>query len=65
MVPLPFVGEEDTEYVARKAVPEVAPLGVLVSSLPVTLPVGLEPSAVNSPVKASTAKETGFVAKPA
>jgi hypothetical protein len=35
------------------------------SSVPVILPVGVAPSAENSPEKAATPNATGFVAKPA
>src|SRR5260370_16315427 len=63
-VPLPFVGDEDTEYVAFRATPEFVPLGAEISSLPVILPVGLAPSAVNSPAKGATPKVAGVIAKP-
>jgi hypothetical protein len=64
MVPLPFVGDEDTEYVALKATPGFGPLDAPVSSVPVTFP-GLAPSAVNSPEKTSTPNVAGVVVKPA
>ena len=48
MVPLPFVGDGDMEYVALTATLELGPLGAPKSSMPVKLPVGLAPSAVNS-----------------
>src|SRR6266850_3089292 len=64
-VPLPFVGDEDTEYVALRATPEFVPLGAEISSLPVILPVGLAPSAVNSPAKEATPKVAGVIVKPA
>ena len=54
MVPLPFVtgGSEDMEeYVAVAATPKRAPLGAPMSSVPVRVPVGLAPSAVNTPEK--------------
>ncbi len=63
-VPLPFVGDEDTEYVAFRATPEFVPLGAEISSLPVILPVGVALSAVNSPAKGATPKVAGVIAKP-
>src|SRR3979490_2099163 len=65
MVPLPFVGDKATEYVALKATLGFGPLGAPISSVPVILPVGLAPSAENSPEKTTTPKSTGLVAKPA
>jgi len=65
MVPLPLVGEGDTEYVALNAAPETGPLGAPMSSAPVILPVGVAPSAENSPEKTVTPKAAGLVAKPA
>src|ERR1700704_2155345 len=65
MVPLPFVGDGDIEYVALNATPGFGPLGAPISSVPVILPVGLAPSAENSPEKTTTPKSTGLVAKPA
>lgn len=65
MAPLPLVGAGDTEYVALNAAPETGPLGVPMSSAPVMLPVGLAPSAANSPEKTVTPKPTGLVAYPA
>jgi hypothetical protein len=65
MVPLPLVGDGDTEYVALNAAPETGPLGAPMSSAPVILPVGVAPSAVNSPEKTTTPKSIGLVAKPA
>jgi len=65
MVPRPLVGDEVTEYVALKAAPETGPLGAPISSVPVILPVGLAPSAANSPEKTTTPKLTGLVAYPA
>jgi hypothetical protein len=62
MVPLPFVGDEVIEYVALKATPDFGPAGAPMSSVPVILPVGLEPSAENSPEKTTTPKSTGLVA---
>ena len=64
MVPLPFVGDEDTEYVAFTATPKFGPLGEPVSSVPVMVPVGLAPFAVNSPEKIVTPSVIGAVAKP-
>jgi len=40
MVPLPFVGDEVTEYIALKATPGFGPLGAPMSSVPVISPVG-------------------------
>src|ERR1700675_4078012 len=65
MIPLPFVGDEDMEYVALTAVPRLAPLGAPISSVAGILPVGLAPSAVNSPEKILTPSAAGVVAKPA
>ncbi len=65
MVPLPFVGDEDTEYVALNATPGLGPLEPPISSVPVILPVGLAPSAVNSPEKTTTPNPAGLVVKPA
>jgi hypothetical protein len=64
-VPLPFVGEEDMEYVALNAWPEIGPLASPRSTVPARLPVGLAPFAVNSPVKTVTAKSAGVLAMPA
>ncbi len=61
MLPLPFVGDEATEYVALKATPGVGPLGAPMSSVPAILPEGLAPSAVNSPEKTTTPKSAGLV----
>jgi|SRR5882762_1713215 len=65
MVPLPFVGEEEMEYVALNAEPETGPLEAPISSMPVILPVGLAPSAVNSPEKIATFDVAGLIAEPA
>src|SRR5260370_12194476 len=65
MVPRPLVGDEVTEYVALKAGPETGPLGAPISSVPIMLPVGLAPSAVNSPEKGTTPNVAGVVVKPA
>src|SRR6267143_4773714 len=65
MVPLPFVGDGDIENVALKATPGFGPLCAPMSSVPVILPVGLAPSAENSPEKTTTPNATGLVAKPA
>lgn len=59
MVPRPLVGEGEREYVAWKAAPETGPLRAPMSSVPVRLPVGLVPSAANSPEKAVTANVAG------
>src|SRR5690242_20303487 len=63
--PLPFVGVEDTEYVAFTATPRLGPFGAPISSVPLRLPVGLTPSAVNSPEKMVTPSAAGVVAEPA
>ena len=47
------------------AAPEVGPLDAPISSVPVILPVGLAPSAVNSPERTATSNATGLVVKPA
>src|SRR5882724_4866825 len=65
MRPLPFAGEEATEYVALNAAPATGPLGAPMSAVPVRLPVGVAPSAANSPEKTVTPKSAGCVAKPA
>ena len=65
MVPLPFVGDDDTEYVALNATPEFGPLESLISSTPVILPFGLAPSAVNSPDKVPAPNVAIVVVKPA
>ena len=65
MVPLPFVGDADTEYVALNATPEFGPLESLISSTPVILPFGLAPSAVNSPDKVPPTNVAIVVVKPA
>ena len=59
IVPRPLVGDDDTEYPALNAVPEAGPLGAPISSWPVILPVGVAPSAVNSPEKTVTPKAAG------
>jgi hypothetical protein len=64
-VPLPFVGDEDTEYVALNATPEFGPLESLISSMPVILPFGLAPSAVNSPEKVPPPNVAIVAVKPA
>ena len=65
MVPLPLVGEGDTEYVALKAPPGFGPLDAPMSSVPVRLPVGVAPFAENSPEKTVTPNAAGLVVKPA
>ena len=65
MIPLPLIGDEDTEYVALNATPELGPLDAPISSVPVIFPVGLAPSAVNSPEKTSTANVIGSIVEPA
>ena len=62
MVPLPFVGDGVTEYVALNAWPETGPVGASMSSVPVILPVGVAPSAENSPEKTVTPNAAGLVA---
>jgi hypothetical protein len=64
IVPLPFVGDAEIEYVALKPALALAPFELLMSSLPVNLPVGLMPSAVNSPEKTFTPNATGLLAYP-
>ena len=64
-VPLPFVGDGDTEYVALTATPKFGPLGAPISSVPLMLPVGLSPFAVNSPERIVTPSVAGTVASPA
>src|SRR5579864_7750308 len=64
-VPLPFVGVEDMEYVPLTATPKLGPFGAPISSLPVILPVGLAPSAANSPEKFVTPRAAALVAEPA
>ena len=65
MVPRPFVGEETTEYAAWNAAPVTGPLEAPMSSVPVMLPVGLAPFAVNSPEKTWTPNDAGGAATPA
>src|SRR6266404_4127434 len=65
MVPRPLAGDEETEYVALNAAPGIGPLDAPMSSMPVRLPVGVAPSAANSPEKTVTPKSAGCVAKPA
>jgi len=62
IVPLPFVGDEPTEYVALNVAPETGPLGAPISSVPVKLPVGLAPSTENSPEKTVTPNAAGLAA---
>jgi hypothetical protein len=64
-VPLPFAGEEDMEYVALNAWPEIGPLASPISAVPVRLPVGLAPFAVNSPENTVAAKSVGLLVIPA
>src|SRR5258708_23033732 len=61
-VPRPFIGAEETEYVALTLLPEVAPLGAPMSSTPVIVPEGLMPFAENSPEKIDTPTVVGAVA---
>src|SRR5258705_4532849 len=65
MIPLPLVGDGATEYVALNAAPATGPLAAPMSSVPVILPVGVAPSAENSPEKTTTPKSAGLVEKPA
>jgi len=62
MVPLPFVGDAAMEYVALNATFGFGPLGTPMSSVPVILPVGLTPSAENSPENTTTPNPAGLVA---
>jgi hypothetical protein len=64
-VPLPFVGDEEMEYVAENVAPDIGPLEAPMSSMPLTFPVGLAPSAVNSPLNGVTPNPAGVAAKPA
>jgi hypothetical protein len=65
IVPLPFVGDEGTEYVALNVAPEIGPLCAPISSVPVISPVGVAPSAENSPEKTTTSNAAGLLVKPA
>ena len=65
IVALPLVGEEDMEYVALNDAPEIGPLGEPISAVPVILPFGLPPSAVNSPENTTTPNVAGVVVEPA
>jgi hypothetical protein len=65
MVPLPFVGEGDMENVALNATPGFGPVAAPMSSVPLIVPVGLAPSAVNSPENGAMPNDTGAVVKPA
>src|SRR3982074_3239789 len=65
MIPLPLVGDGVTEYVALNAAPETGPLAAPISSVPVILPVGVAPSAENSPENTTTPNAAGLVEKPA
>jgi len=64
MVPFPFVGDEKIEYVALTVAPKVGPLAAPISSVPIILPVGMAPSAVNSPEKIATPRVAGVVVDP-
>src|SRR2546430_1932579 len=64
-VPLPFAGDELTEYVAANDAPDCDPLASPISTRPVRLPVGLAPLAENSPEKTFTLNAVGSVATPA
>src|SRR5882762_612715 len=64
-VPRPLVGVEDIEYAALTLLPKVAPLGAPMSSVPVIVPEGLVPFAVNTPEKIDTPTVAGIVADPA
>lgn len=50
---------------ALNATPGFGPLDAPISSVPAILPVGLAPSAVNSPERTTTSNVTGLVVKPA
>src|SRR6266481_3374502 len=65
MIPLPLVGDGVTEYVAWNAAPETGPFAAPMSSVPVILPVGVAPSAENSPQKTTIRDPTGLVGYPA
>jgi len=64
-VPLPFAGDELTEYVAANDAPDCDPLASPISTRPVRLPVGLAPLADNSPENTFTLNAVGSVATPA
>ena len=61
MVPLPFVGDGATEYVALNVAPDTGPLAAPMSSVPAIFPVGMTPSAENSPEKTTTPNDPGLV----
>jgi hypothetical protein len=65
MIPLPLVGDGATEYVAWNAAPETGPLAAPMSSVPLILPVGVAPSAENSPENTPTPNAAGLAVKPA
>ena len=65
MGPRPSTGVEAMEYVALKVAADTGPVAAPVSSVPVMVPVGLAPSAVNSPEKVGVAKGAGKVVTPA
>src|SRR5579859_1102150 len=68
-LPLPFVGavagyEDIEEYVAVVDAPKRGPLAALMSSVPVRVPVGLAPSAANTPEKIVWRREFGLIVEP-
>src|ERR1700757_230424 len=65
MLPIPFVAEEGREYLAVNATPDCVPPEVPMSSAPVKRPLGLAPSAENSPENSVTPNAAGLEAKPA
>src|SRR2546429_1748439 len=65
MVPLPFALDELREYVDLNVTPDFGPFDATVSSTPVMFPVGLEPSAENSPENVVTPNVAGLDANPA
>src|SRR5437762_6056946 len=65
MVPLPFAPDELREYVDLNVTPDFGPFDATVSSTPVMFPVGLEPSAENSPENVVTPNVAGLDANPA
>src|SRR5689334_8239583 len=64
MVPLPLAGEEPREYVELNVTPDLDPSEATISSVPAMFPVGLEPSAENSPENVVTPNVAGLDANP-
>ena len=59
-----MVGVDEMEYEEFALRPELAPAGAPISSLPVMVPLGLAPFAINSPEKIVTPSVIGTVARP-